>query len=256
MSTNPLVDTITPRPQPLPAVTRCEQAVQAGRLRSRTSPGHAAVHLARPVERRSARRPPPRISTRKFHTERVRPQCRVAGQALRPAQPPQNLTCELPRIRLKHRPAHSKSTAGTVRDGTSGGRERGSYLRWRGRGAPPTRVGSDCLSGGRLSAKVRRNKRLFRLKLVTSIARRGASRQDDESTMSDGSRPWWMSVLRSTTPRPTSSVARGKLDAGGGRVLSEPHQRPVVCDDIQQVKREPSHAQVGHLPNERHARAT
>ena len=60
----------------------------------------------------------------------------VAGQALRPAQPPQNRTCELPRIRLKHRPAHSKSTAGTVRDGTSGGRERGSYLRWRGRGAP------------------------------------------------------------------------------------------------------------------------
>ena len=33
MSTNPLVDTITPRPQPLPALTRCEQAVQAGRLR-------------------------------------------------------------------------------------------------------------------------------------------------------------------------------------------------------------------------------
>ena len=53
-----------------------------------------------------------------------------------PSHPPltrntvaQNRTCELPRIRLKHRPAHSKSTAGTVRDGTSGGRERGSYLR-------------------------------------------------------------------------------------------------------------------------------
>lgn len=61
---------------------------------------------------------------------------RVAGQALRPAQPPQNRTCRFPRIRLKHRPASSRSTAGTVRDGTSGGRERGSYLRWRGRGAP------------------------------------------------------------------------------------------------------------------------
>ena len=61
---------------------------------------------------------------------------RVAGQALRPAQPPQNRTCRFSRIRLKHRPAHTRSTAGTVRDGTSGGRERGSYLRWRGRGAP------------------------------------------------------------------------------------------------------------------------
>jgi hypothetical protein len=52
------------------------------------------------------------------------------------AQPPQNRTCRFPRIRLKHRPAHARSTAGTVRDGTSGGRERGSHLRWRGRDVP------------------------------------------------------------------------------------------------------------------------
>jgi hypothetical protein len=52
------------------------------------------------------------------------------------AQPPQNRTCRFLRIRLKHRPAHARSTAGTVRDGTSGGRERGSYLRWRSGGAP------------------------------------------------------------------------------------------------------------------------
>jgi hypothetical protein len=68
--------------------------------------------------------------------KRVRPQCRVAGQASRPAQPPQNRTCRFLRIRLKHRPAHARSTAGTVRDGTNGGRERGWYRRWRGRGAP------------------------------------------------------------------------------------------------------------------------
>ena len=72
----------------------------------------------------------------KSHTERVRRQCRVAGQALRPAQPPQNRTCGFLRIRLKHRPAHTRSTAGTARDGTSGGRERGSGLRWRGRDTP------------------------------------------------------------------------------------------------------------------------
>jgi hypothetical protein len=69
-------------------------------------------------------------------TRAARRQCRVAGQALRPAQPPQNRTCRFSRIRLKHQPAHTRSTAGTVRDGTSGGRERGSYLRSRGRGAP------------------------------------------------------------------------------------------------------------------------
>ena len=51
-------------------------------------------------------------------------------------QPPQNRTCRFPRIRLKHQPEHTRSTAGTVRDGTSGGRECGSYLRWRGGGAP------------------------------------------------------------------------------------------------------------------------
>ena len=34
-----------------------------------------------------------------------------------------------PDVRLKHRPAQMRFTAGAVRDGPSGGRERGSYLR-------------------------------------------------------------------------------------------------------------------------------
>ena len=84
--------------------------------------------------------------------ERVRPQCRIAGQAIRPAQPPQNRTCELPRIRLKHRPAHTRSTAGAVRDDTSGGREHGSYPRWRGRGAPRWLVLPPCSRSGSQAA--------------------------------------------------------------------------------------------------------
>jgi hypothetical protein len=58
--------------------------------------------------------------------KRVWQQGRAAGQALGPAQPPQNRTCRFPRIRLKHRPAHTRSPAGGVWDGTNGGRQRRS----------------------------------------------------------------------------------------------------------------------------------
>ena len=61
--------------------------------------------------------------------------CTVAGQGSRPAQPPQNRTCSFPPMRLKHRPAHRRSTARTVRDSTSGGRDHGAYFRWQSRGA-------------------------------------------------------------------------------------------------------------------------
>ena len=54
---------------------------------------------------------------------------RVAGQTLHPAQPDQNRTCRFPRHRAQHRPGHLRSTAGTVQDGTSGGREHGWRLR-------------------------------------------------------------------------------------------------------------------------------
>jgi hypothetical protein len=47
----------------------------------------------------------------------------------RPA--PQNRTSRLPRIPLERRPAQMRSTAAALRDGTSSGRERRSYLRWR-----------------------------------------------------------------------------------------------------------------------------
>jgi len=68
--------------------------------------------------------------------EKVRPQCRVAGRALRPARPPENRTCGFSRIRLEHPPAGSRSPVVAVRDGTSGGRERGRCLRLRDHGAP------------------------------------------------------------------------------------------------------------------------
>jgi hypothetical protein len=53
-------------------------------------------------------------------------ECRISGSA-RPA--PSEPYVQVPRIRLKHRPAHARSTVG---NGTSGGRERGWHLPWRG----------------------------------------------------------------------------------------------------------------------------
>jgi hypothetical protein len=69
--------------------------------------------------------------------ESVRFQCRVAGKILRSSRPPQNRTCEFPRIRLKHLPAYRGSAAlVSVLDCTSGGRELGQCRRWRGPDAP------------------------------------------------------------------------------------------------------------------------
>jgi hypothetical protein len=53
--------------------------------------------------------------------KRVRRQSRVAGQACGPPRPLRTALAGFPRIRLNHRPAHTSSTAGGVRDGTSGG---------------------------------------------------------------------------------------------------------------------------------------
>ena len=63
--------------------------------------------------------------------------CRVAGKILRSSRPPQNRTCELPRIRLKHLPACRASAASvSVLEGASGGRERGRNPRRRDHDAP------------------------------------------------------------------------------------------------------------------------
>jgi hypothetical protein len=71
------------------------------------------------------------------NSERVSWQCRVAGKTLRSSRPPQNRTCEFPRIRLKHLPAYRVSAVLVfVLDGTSGGREHGFCLRWRRHDAP------------------------------------------------------------------------------------------------------------------------
>jgi hypothetical protein len=45
------------------------------------------------------------------NSESVSWQCRVAGRILRSSRPPQNRTCEFPRIRLKHLPACRVSAA-------------------------------------------------------------------------------------------------------------------------------------------------
>src|SRR5438128_5156233 len=58
---------------------------------------------------RLSRTPPKRLAAmRAFawrYEENVRFQRRVAGKVLRSSRPPQNRTCEFPRIRLKHLPA-------------------------------------------------------------------------------------------------------------------------------------------------------
>jgi hypothetical protein len=93
--------------------------------------GEAALSI---IERADGRRAVQPLLSK---VENVGFRCRVAGKILRSSRPPQNRTCELPRIRLKHLPARRASAAWvSVLDGTSGGRGRGQSPRWRHHDAP------------------------------------------------------------------------------------------------------------------------